>query len=143
MARDHQAVVETRIQAGIRQLLDGPIPNGLKCDVQSLCILAEVPRATLYRTYPHLKAEFERERTTARETGHQPDPRLAQIERLKAENAKLRERLSTKDTEITALQRFRTEALSRLAAQHDEITTLRRQLPAGGRATVHALPTTP
>jgi hypothetical protein len=142
MAHDRQADMETRIRAGIRQLLDGPVPDGLKCDIQSLCVLAGVPRATLYRTYPHLKAEFDRARTTARETGHQPDPRLAQIERLKTENTKLRERLSTNDTEITALQRFRTEALSRLAAQHDEITTLRNQRHPGHHATVHTLPTT-
>jgi flagellar basal body-associated protein FliL len=62
-----------------------------------------VPRATLNRTYPHLKAEFNRERTTAFEAGHQPDPRLAQIERLKTENAKLRERLSAKDAEIRSI----------------------------------------
>ena len=121
-----RADTETRIRAAIRQLRGGPIPAGLKCDVQSLCALAAVPRATFYRTYPHLKAEFERERTTAHETGHQPDPRLAQIQRLKTDNAQLRERLNTKDSELAELQRFRTEALSRLAAQHDEITALRR-----------------
>jgi hypothetical protein len=138
MARD-RADVETRIRDAMRQLLDGPIPDGLKCDITSLCVLSGVPRATLYRTYPHLKADFERQQTAARNSGHQPDPRLAQIERLKAENTKLRERLSAKDTEIAALQTFRIEALSRLAAQHDEITGLRHQLHGGHNATVHAL----
>lgn len=114
MTRD-RAHVEGRVRAGIRQLLDSPIPDGLKCDVQSLCILAGVPRATLYRTYPQLTEEFERGRATARETGHQPD------------------------VEIAALKKFRTEALSRLAAQHDEINHLRRQPCAPGGATIHAL----
>lgn len=141
MAHDHQADAETRIQTAMRQLLAGPIPDGLKCDVKSLCILSGVPRATLYRTYPHLKAEFERQRTTERDAGRQPDPRLAQIERLQAETTTLRERLSNKDAELNALQRFRSEALSRLAAQHDEITALRREAHATPRANIHALPT--
>lgn len=141
MEHDRQADAETRIRTAMRQLLTGPIPDGLKCDVKSLCILSGMPRATLYRTYPHLKAEFERQRTTERDAGRQPDPRLAQIERLQADNTKLRERLSTKDTELTLLQRFQNEALSRLAAQHDEITALRHQLHAAGSAKIHALPT--
>lgn len=110
----------------MRQLLAGPVPEGLKCDVKSLCILAGVPRATLYRTYPHLKANFDRQRTAAQEAGQQPDPRFAQIERLKAEVSTLRERLSRKNAEFDALKEFQAIALSRLAAQHDEIVKLRR-----------------
>jgi chromosome segregation ATPase len=87
-----------------------------------------VPRATLYRTYPHLKAEFERQRGAAQASGRQPDPRLAQIERLKAETTELRERLGRRDAELRALKTFQAEALSRLAAQHDQITTLRRAM---------------
>lgn len=141
MAHDHQADAETRIQTAMRQLLAGPIPDGLKCDVKSLCVLSGVPRATLYRTYPHLKAEFEHQRTTERDAGRQPDPRLAQIERLQTETTTLRERLSNKNAELNALQRFQNEALSRLAAQHDEITALRREAHAPPRANIHALPT--
>jgi hypothetical protein len=63
MAPERQTEVEARIRAAMHQLLVGPIPNGLKCDIKSLCTLAGVPRATLYRTYPHLKAEFDRQRT--------------------------------------------------------------------------------
>ncbi|AEM82318.1 hypothetical protein Strvi_2602 [Streptomyces violaceusniger Tu 4113] len=99
MMHNPQAEPEARIQNAMRQLLAGPVPDGLKCDVKSLCTLAGVPRATLYRTYPHLKAEFDRQRQAAQEAGQQPDPRLAQIERLKAEVATLRERLSRKNTE--------------------------------------------
>jgi hypothetical protein len=126
MTREAPAATETRVRAAIGQLLAGPIPDGLKCDVKSLCVLSGVPRATLYRTYPHLKAEFERRRGAEQEAGHQPDPRLAQIERLQTENVKLHERLTSKDTELAALQQFRSEALSRLAVQDDEITNLRR-----------------
>jgi predicted nuclease with TOPRIM domain len=130
MASDHQEEAETRIRAAIHQLLDGPIPDGLHCDVKSLCVLAGVPRPTFYRTYPHLKADFDRQRAAARQAGTQSDPRLAQIERLKGETAQLRERLNTKNAELTELKRFRDEALSRLAAQHDEITNLRRRIPS-------------
>ncbi|MFF8996010.1 hypothetical protein ACF09H_40025 [Streptomyces sp. NPDC014983] len=128
MTHERQTEAEIRIRAAMRQLLAGPVPNGLKCDVKSLCTLAGVPRATLYRAYPHLKAEFDRQRAAAQEVGQQPDPRLAQIERLKAEVATLRERLSRKNVELDVLKEFRAMALSRLAAQHDEITELRREL---------------
>jgi chromosome segregation ATPase len=125
----------------MRQLLTGPVPEGLKCDVKSLCRLSGVPRATLYRTYPQLKAEFEQQRGVEREAGRQPDARQAQIDRRQTENTRLRTHLASKDAELDELKRFRTEALSRLAAQHDELTTLRRQHPTtSGGAQIHALP---
>lgn len=69
-----------------------------------------------------------------------PDPRLAQIERLKAEVATLRERLSRKNAELDVLKDFQATALSRLAAQHDEITALRKELRSTPHATVRTLP---
>jgi hypothetical protein len=130
MADEHHAEPEDRIRSAIRQppltLLDGPVPAGLKCDVKSLCTLAAVPRATLYRAYPHLKVEFDRQRDAARTAGQQPDPRLAQIERLKTETARLHSRLSQKDAELAELRTFRGEALSRLAAQHEDRRTAAR-----------------
>lgn len=66
-------------------------------------------------------------------------PREAQISRLKAEAITLRERLARQDTTITEFTGFKAHALSRIAAQHDEITRLRddiqraasfRRLPA-------------
>lgn len=85
MRGDRHADAETRIRAAIDQLLSGDIPDGLRCDVKSLCQIAVVPRATLYRTYPHLKTEFDQRRTAAQDNGQQPDPRLARIDRLKTE----------------------------------------------------------
>jgi hypothetical protein len=49
MPGERQADAEVRIRAVIQQLLAGDIPEGLKCDVKSLCTLSGVPRATLYR----------------------------------------------------------------------------------------------
>jgi hypothetical protein len=121
------ASAEDRIRAAMRQLLDGPVPDGLKCDVKSLCQLSGVPRATFYRTYPHLRVEFEEQRGIARAAGQQPDPRLAQIDRLKTEVTELRARLAARQAEIDDLKTFRTRALSRLAAQHDELTTLHQR----------------
>ncbi len=141
MAGERQADAEARIRAATEQLLAGETPAGLKTDVKSLCVLAGVPRATLYRTYPHLKAEFERRLAGAREEGRQPDPRLAQVDRLKNEVAELRARLGRLNAVLTDLQAFRATALSRLAAQHDEIIALRRELAAAPGATVHRLPT--
>jgi hypothetical protein len=140
MASDRQADAEARIRSATAQLLAGDIPDGLKCDVKSLCVLADVPRATLYRTYPHLKADFDSQRCAARDNGQQPDARLANIDRLKAEIINLRARLADRDHEITELKRFRDTATSRLAAQHDEITTLRTQPRTADRATLRSLP---
>ena len=139
MSSEQQAQTEARIRAAIDRLLTGDLPEGLKCDVKSLCVLAQVPRATLYRTYPHLKAEFEDRLGNARNAGHQPDPRLAQIENLKAEVSVLRERLRAARTQTTALEEFKSLALSQLAAQHDEIAALRRELPATRPATVRSI----
>lgn len=139
MTGDRQADAETRIRAAIDQLLGGDIPDGLSCDVKSLCLLAGVPRATFYRTYPHLKAEFDRRRSTAQDNGQQPDLRLARIDRLKTEIVNLRARLADQDRKISELQRFRDTALSRLAAQHDEITALRGQLRTADHAKIRSL----
>jgi chromosome segregation ATPase len=141
MTGDRHAHAQARIRAAIDQLLGGDIPEGLKCDVKSLCQLAGVPRATLYRSYPHLKAEFDQRRTGAQQAGRQPDPRVAQIERLKTEILDLRARLGRKDDEISELTAFRDTALSRLAAQHDEITALRTELQAPSRTKIRTLPT--
>jgi hypothetical protein len=141
MASDRQADAEARIRSAITQLLGGDIPDGLRCDVKSLCMLAGVPRATLYRTYPHLKAEFDRQRDAAQDNGKQPDPRLARIDRCNTEIINFRSRLADQDREISELKRFRDTALSRLAAQHDEITALRTQLYAASGTKIRSLPT--
>jgi hypothetical protein len=66
--------------------------------------------------------------TPIRETAassHLPDPRAAQILRLKDDNAALRLRLAAKDREISELTAFKTTAVCRLTAQHIEIENLR------------------
>lgn len=143
MTHERRTEAEASIRAAMQQLLAGPVPDGLKCDIKSLSTIAGVPRATLYRTYPHLKAEFDRQRAAVREAGQQPDPRAAQIEHLKAEVATLRERLSRKNTELDAMKEFQATALSRLAAQHDEITRTRQQLASHTDAAIRHLPTRP
>lgn len=90
---------------------------------------------------PDLKAEFDQRRSGAQQAERQPDARLAQIERLKNEGVELRARLGRRDVEITELKTFRAMALSRLAAQHDEITALRAQLQTINHANARTLPT--
>ena len=141
MASDRQADAEAHIRTAIAQLLGGDIPEGLKCDVKSLCVLAGVPRATLYRTHPHLKAEFDRQRDAAQDNGKHPDPRLARLDRCKTEIINLRSRLADRDRKISELKLFRDTALSRLTAQHDEITALRTQLQAASGTKIRSLPT--
>jgi hypothetical protein len=122
---------EQRIRAAADALLRGDIPPDGKCDVSTLARQAGVSRAALYRSYPHMKEEFEGRLAALRASGVAADPRDAQITRLKARNDELRQRLADRDTAIRDLEQFRTLALSRIAAQHEEIRRLRRQaIPA-------------
>jgi len=118
---------EQRIRAAADALLRGDIPPDGKCDITTLARQAGISRAALYRTYPHLKEEFEQRLAALRASGTAPDPRDAQITRLKAHNDELRHKLADRDAALRDLEQFRTLALSRIAAQHDEITRLRRQ----------------
>ena len=122
---------EQRIRAAADALLRGDIPPDGKCDITTLARQAGVSRAALYRSCPHLKEEFERRLAAVHASGTAPDPRDAQITRLKASNDELGERLADRDSALRDLERFKVTALSRLAAQHDEISGLRRQaIPA-------------
>jgi len=121
-----------RIRAAAAALLAGDIPDGGRCDISTLARQAGVSRATLYRTYPHLKEQFEHDMAAAAAAGGHPDPRDAQIARLKAQNAALKTRCAGQDQAITALQDQRALALSRLAAQYDEIQRLRAAAGAAG-----------
>lgn len=132
MPNDRHSSAESRLKAAMDQLMAGDIPEGLRCDIKSLSILAAVPRATLYRTYPHVKEEFESRLGRTREATGEPDPRVAQIERLKAEVSSLKGRLSEMKQEAAEAAAFKTLVLSRLAEQHDEIQRLRAALEDGG-----------
>ncbi|MFJ8138362.1 MULTISPECIES: hypothetical protein [Streptomyces] len=125
---------EDRIRAAMDRLLRGEIPAGGRCDVQTLAAEAQVARAAFYsgRPYEHLRNEFERRLAALRESGAIPDPRDAQIARLKESIAKLKERLAVSEAKETEHDSFRELALSRLAAQHDEIERLRELLNVSG-----------
>lgn len=122
---------EQRIRAAADALLRGDIPPDGKCDISTLARQAGVSRAALYRSYPHLKEEFERRLAVLRAGRAAPDPRDAQITRLKAQKDELRQKVADRDAAFRELEQFRVLAISRLAAQHDEIGRLRRQaIPA-------------
>ncbi|MFE5072587.1 hypothetical protein [Streptomyces halstedii] len=131
---------ENRIRAAMDRLLRGEIPRGGKCDIKTLASEAAVDRTAFYgtRPYAHLRVEFERRLNVLREAGEIPDPREAQISRLKVENTKLRERLAQSEQTVDELTEFRSQALARLAAQHEEIVRLREA--AAGKAKVSRLP---
>ena len=116
---------EARIRAAADQLLHGDLPPGGRCDIKTLAHAAGISRAALYRTYPHLKEDFERRLTQARTAGQVTDPRDAQITRLKDDIQTLRQRLASREASIADLAEFKAQALSRLAAQHDELQQLR------------------
>ncbi|MEU5340119.1 hypothetical protein AB0H18_04605 [Streptomyces sp. NPDC020766] len=131
---------ENRIRAAMDRLLRGEIPPGGTCDIKTLAREAAVDRTAFYgtRPYSHLRVEFERRLHAIQEAGEIPDPREAQIARLKAENTKLRERLAQSEQTIAELTDFRGQALARLAAQHEEIIQLRDA--AAGASRVSRLP---
>ncbi len=118
---------EHRIRAAMDRMLRGEIPPGGNCDVKTLAREAGVDRAAFYgnRPYAHLRIEFEQRLQQLQRNGHTPDPKTTQIERLKADLDALRTRLAQANTTIDQLTDFRTQALARLAAQHEEILRLR------------------
>ena len=118
---------ENRIRAAMDRLLRGEIPPGGNCDVKTLARAAGVDRAAFYsnRPYAHLRVEFEQRLQQSQRDGHTPDPKAAQIERLRADVDKLKTLLAQANTTIDQLSDFRTQALARLAAQHEEILHLR------------------
>jgi len=123
---------EARIRAAADQILRGDLPPGGRCYIKTLARTAGVSRAALYRTYPHLKDEFEQRLAQARAAGQVTDPRDAQIARVKQEVRDLRQRLAGRDAAICELTEFKTLALSRLAAQHDELQHLQSQADRPG-----------
>jgi hypothetical protein len=131
---------ETRIRAAMDRLLRGDVPPTGKCDLKTLAREAGVDRTAFYGGHPytHLREEFETRLESLRTTGNLPDPRDAQIARLKNEATILKERISRQDQTITEHTDFRTKALSQIAAQHDEITRLRRH--ADDTANIRRLP---
>ena len=128
---------ENRIRAAMDRLLRGEIPAGGNCDIKTLAREAGVDRAAFYgnRPYAHLRIEFEQRLQQLQRDGHTPDPKTAQIERLKADLDSLRTRLAQANTTIDQLTDFRTQALSRLAAQHEEILRLRAAAEANTNVT--------
>ncbi|MFF4078914.1 hypothetical protein ACFYZN_05870 [Streptomyces sp. NPDC001777] len=132
---------EEAIRAAMDRLLRGELPPGGKCDLKTLAAEAGVTRTGFYPKknrdgttrpgpYQHLAEEFERRLTAQREAGEAPDPRTAQIERLKTQVAELKERVTKRDEAIAQLTAFKTLTVSRLAAQHMEIERLREQIAA-------------
>lgn len=141
ISAQQRAQNETRIRAAMDRLLDGQIPPGGKCDIKTLARQADIDRTAFYgtRPYAHLREEFEQRLQALHTAGQLPDPRDAQIARLKNEIDTLTRRLTRHEETITELTDLKTEALSRLAAQHEEITHLREA--ADGTSAVRRLPT--
>jgi len=128
---------ENRIRATMDRLLRGEIPPGGNCDIKTLAREAGVDRTAFYgtRPYAHLRTEFEHRLHQLQDTGQTPDAKIAQIERLKADLDKLRNRLAQANSTIEELTDFQTQALARLAAQHEEILRLRAAADSNANVT--------
>jgi chromosome segregation ATPase len=82
-----------------------------------------------------LAEEFSRRLLALEAAGEIVDPRAAQIDRLKAHVGELKERVAERNMQISELTEFKQRALSRIAAQHQEIERLRAQIGAGNKVT--------
>ena len=137
LSRQQIADNEAKIRTAMARLLSGDIPAGGKCDIKTLAATAGVDRTAFYgsRPYARLRTEFEQQLSELLDADERPVPRDAQVTRLKDDIARLKERLTRSDATISELADFRSQALARLAAQHDEITRLRQEvrLAAGVR----------
>ena len=142
ISNERRRDTEQRVRGAARAMLAGEIPAGGKCDITTLARQAGISRATLYRSYPHLKAEFEAQLAQRQASGCAPDRRDTQVLRLHDENARLKDRLAAHESALALLGEFKILALSRLAAQHEEIKRLRAGHTAAARAsgTVPGLP---
>jgi len=129
LSRQQLADNEAKIRAAMTRLLNGDIPPGGKCDIKTLAGTAGVDRTAFYgsRPYAHLRTEFEERLKELLNAGERPDPRDAQIIRLKDKVTRLKERLGKSDTAISELAGLRDQALARITAQHHEITQLRQE----------------
>ncbi|HUZ38421.1 MAG TPA: hypothetical protein VMV17_19020 [Streptosporangiaceae bacterium] len=134
ISNERRRDTEQRVRAAARTMLAGEIPVGGKCDITTLARQAGISRATLYRSYPHLKAEFEDQLAQRQASGCAPDLRDTQVQRLQDENARLKDRLAAHESALAQLGEFKILALSRLAAQHEEIGHLRVGHTAAARA---------
>lgn len=93
------------------------------------------PSSTAPAPYAHLREEFEHRLTSLQQADETPDPRDAQIARLKGEITTLKERITRSQSTVEELTDFRARALDRLAAQHEEIVHLRETAAAAGHVT--------
>jgi len=141
LTAEQRALNEQRIRAAAGRLLSGDIPPGGRCDVKTLAHLAGVDRAALYGTRPYaaLREDFEHRLQALQATGDHPDPRDAQITRLTGQVTTLTARVAERDNVIAELTAFKQQALSRLTAQHQQITRLR----LAGRGNLRHLPGRP
>jgi chromosome segregation ATPase len=141
LSRQQLADNEAKIRAAMTRMLSGDIPAGGKCDIKTLAATAGVDRTAFYgtRPYAHLRTEFEQQLEQLRDVGERPDPRDAQVARLKDEIGRLKDRLAQSDAANCELADFRDQALARLAAQHHEITRLRQEVQLATR--IRRLPT--
>src|SRR6266568_2622590 len=75
ISNERRRDTEQRVQGAARAMLAGEIPAGGKCDITTLARQAGISRATLYRSYPHLKAEFEAQLAQRQASGSAAAPR--------------------------------------------------------------------
>jgi hypothetical protein len=109
---------------------------------RALAVESGVDHTAFYGTRPHRSPRRVRTAPMFTPAGcDQPDPRDAQITRLKTEITGLKNRVVESTSTINELTEFQAQALARLAAQDDEIIRLRAAATSASR--VSRLPQRP
>jgi len=129
-----RAANENRIRAAMDRLLRGEIPPG-RCDITTLVVEAGVNRTAFYGTRPHADLR------ASSNAAYGPSSRLAisptrATRRSPASRPRftgLKNRVVESTSTINQLTEFQTQALARLAAQHDEIIRLRAAATSASR----------
>ncbi|MCX5238984.1 hypothetical protein OG824_27670 [Streptomyces prunicolor] len=143
---------EAAIRAAMDRILAGDLPPAGRADLKTLAAMADVTRTGFYPKknrdgasrpglYQHLAEEFTRRLGELRAAGATVDPRDAQVDRLKQQVDELKKRITARDEQLAELSEFRVVAISRLAAQHDEIERLRTQVAK--RSSLYTVPSAP
>lgn len=139
LTKTDKARNEAAIRVAMDRILARDLPPGGRADLKTLAATAGVTRTGFYPKsnrdgtsrpgpYQHLAEEFTRRLGALQAAGATVDPRDAQVDRLKQQVDELKSRIVARDEQLAELREFSVLAISRLAAQHDEIERLRTQV---------------
>ncbi|KQP01950.1 hypothetical protein [Leifsonia sp. Leaf264] len=123
---------QRRLRDAAERLLAGraTVSNG-KLTLKSLAEEAGVPRPYLYRAeYKSIAEDFEEQTLRIQMRGTSPDPRVAEIEHLRSELAKVRGRAKRHHDDLVEARKDVKKAATQIAYLTEQTRALREELNA-------------